>query len=54
MEKPRVFVCFKTVDLAAMQTLLEWDQDKEFDFVFEEALPKVTFHSEEGRRSRTS
>jgi hypothetical protein len=50
MEKPRVFVCFKTIDLPAMQTLLAWDKDEEFEFVFEEALPKVAFHSEDGKQ----
>jgi hypothetical protein len=50
MEKPRVFVCFKNNDLAAMHMLLDWDEEKEFDFVFEETLPKVAFHSQEGRQ----
>lgn len=50
MEKSRIFVCFKNNDLNAMNTLLEWDTDKEFDFVFEETLPKVAFHSEDGKK----
>jgi hypothetical protein len=50
MEKLRIFVCFKNKDLDAMHTLLEWDTDKEFDFVFEETLPRVAFHSEDGKQ----
>lgn len=49
MEKPRIFVCFKNIDLNSMNKLLEWDTDKEFDFVFEETLPKVAFHSEDAK-----
>jgi hypothetical protein len=50
MEKPRVFVCFKNIDLDSMNKLLEWDKDKEFDFIFEETLPKAAFHSEEAKQ----
>lgn len=50
MEKSRIFVCFKTIDRPAMQNLLDWDKDEEFDFTFEEGLPRVAFHSEDGKR----
>jgi hypothetical protein len=50
MEKTRVFVCFHTNDLGSMKTLRDWDKDAEFDFVFEECLPRVAFHSEDGKQ----
>jgi hypothetical protein len=50
MEKTRVFVCFHTNDLGSMKTLLDWDKNQEFDFVFEESLPRAPFHSEAGNK----
>jgi hypothetical protein len=50
MAETRVFVCFHPNDLGSMKTLLEWDANKEFDFVYEEALPRVAFHSDEAKQ----
>jgi hypothetical protein len=50
MAETRVFVCFHTNDLGSVKTLLDWDKDKEFDFVFEESLPRVAFHSAEAKQ----
>ncbi len=50
MAETRVFVCFHTNDLGSMKTLLEWDKDKDYDFVYEDSLPRVAFHSEDGKQ----
>lgn len=54
MEKTRVFVCFHTNDLGSMKTLLDWDKDAELEFVFEEALPRVAFHSDAGKEVKAA
>lgn len=53
MAETRVFVCFHTNDLSYVNTLVAWDKDKEFDFVFEDSLPKVAFHSEAGKQVKS-
>lgn len=50
MAETRIFVCFHTNDLGSVKTLLDWDKDKEFDFVYEECLPRAAFHSEAGKQ----
>ena len=47
MAKPQIFVSYKDIDLNYLNTLLDWDKNKEFDFVFESGLPKVAFNSAE-------
>lgn len=37
-----------------MKSLQEWDKDAEFDFVFEEALPRVAFHSDAGKEVKAA
>lgn len=54
MAETRVFVCFHTNDLGSVKTLLDWDKDKEFEFVYEEALPRVAFHSEDGKQVKAA
>jgi len=53
MAKTRVFVSFHTNDMNSMNTLLAWDKDNEFDFVFEDALPKVAFHGPEAKQVKS-
>jgi hypothetical protein len=53
MEKTRIFVCFKNNDIEAMNTLLDWDKNQEFDFVFEPDVPRVAFHSEDGKQVKS-
>lgn len=53
MAETRVFVCFHTNDLGSVKTLLDWDKNKEFDFVFEEGIPRVPFHSADGKQVKS-
>ncbi|HYP58150.1 MAG TPA: TIR domain-containing protein [Beijerinckia sp.] len=53
MAKTRVFVCFKNSELDSMNTLLDWDKDQEFDFVFENDIPKVAINSAEGKQAKS-
>ncbi|ACB94893.1 TIR domain-containing protein [Beijerinckia indica] len=50
MDRPRIFVIFKDNDLNAMDTLLDWNKNNEFEFDFEKALPKIAFYSAEGAK----
>lgn len=50
MEKTRIYVCFRNIDLNAMNTLLDWDKDKEFEFVYDDDVPKVPFHGEDAKQ----
>ncbi len=49
MAKTRIFVIFKNDDLHYMDTLLAWDENQEYDFVFEKAIPRTAFHSADGK-----
>ncbi len=53
MAKTRIFVIFKNDDMKFMEQLRAWDVDKEFDFFFEPALPRVPFHSAEGKQVKS-
>jgi len=53
MEKTRIFVSFKNSDMASMNTLLDWDKNEEFDFVFENDIPKVAIHSAEANQVKS-
>ncbi|WP_084143509.1 TIR domain-containing protein [Methylocapsa acidiphila] len=50
MAKTRIFVCFKNSDLDAMNAILDWDKNQEFDFVFENDIPRVGINSAEGKQ----
>ncbi|MGO9135539.1 MAG: TIR domain-containing protein [Methylovirgula sp.] len=49
MDKPRVLVVFKAEDLPHMETLLSWDTNKEYDFVYETTLPRTGIHTPDGK-----
>jgi hypothetical protein len=53
MEKTRIFVAFRGNDLNSMNTLLDWDNNQEFDFVYENDIPRVVFHSAEAKEIKT-
>ncbi len=53
MEKTRIFVCFKNSDMDSMNTLLDWDKNQEFDFVFENDIPRAAFHSAEAKQIKS-
>ena len=50
MEKTRIFVSFKNSNIDSMNMLLDWDKDHEFDFIFENDIPKVPLHSAEAKQ----
>lgn len=53
MAKTRIFVSFKKSDMDSVNTLLDWDKNQEFDFVFEDDIPKVAFHSAEAKQVKS-
>lgn len=53
MAKTRIFVCFKNSELDAMNTILDWDKDQQFDFVFQKDIPRAAFHSEEAKQIKS-
>lgn len=53
MAKTRIFVSLKNSDMDSMKTLLEWDQNQEFDFVFENDIPRAAIHSAEGKQIKS-
>lgn len=53
MAKTRIFVSLKNSDLDSMHTILAWDKNQEFEFVFENDIPKVAIHSAEANQIKS-
>jgi hypothetical protein len=53
MAKTRIFVSFKNSDMDSMKTLLDWDKNEEFDFVFENDIPRVGINNAEANQIKS-
>jgi len=49
MAKSRIFISYKSVDIEAVNTLLAWDKDNEFEFACDNGVPGVALHSDAGK-----